>query len=222
MRRIRMLLLPLAAALTSGYWQQEVRAQGGPFINPVGAPMVEEYSWIYLEQPPPPPQIKIHDIITIEVDEKAEVIVNSRFNRQRQGAYLAELAEFVRIVDGGTKLVPAATSAPAIEAILTNRLQTIGQSTDLEGITYKIAATVVDIRPNGVLILEARKSIRTNQDFFEYRLTGEIASGMVSPTRAARTDSIANLRIERKQRGKVFDSTKINWGGRILDIISPF
>jgi len=198
-------------------------AQPGPLIDPAGAPMLQDYSWVYLEPAPPPPQIKVHDIITIEVDEKAEVIVNSRFNRQRNGTYTAELKEFVRLVnDGGLKVVPAAASQPTIDASLTNRLQTIGQSTDLEGITYKIAATVVDVLPNGTLVLEARKSIRTNQDFFEYRLTGRVDKGKITPTRSARTEDIAELRIERKQRGKVFDSTKVNWGGRILDTILPF
>ena len=199
-------------------------AQPGPYINPTGAPMMQDYSWIYLEPAPPPPQIKVHDIVTIEVDEKAEVIVNSRFNRQRNGSYTAELKEFIRLVnnDGYQKVVPAAASQPTVDATLTNRLQTIGQSTDLEGITYKIGATVVDILPNGTLVLEARKSIRTNQDFFEYRLTGRVDKAKISPTRSARTEDIAELRIERKQRGKVFDSTKVNWGGRILDTLLPF
>lgn len=199
-------------------------AQPGPFIDPAGAPLLQDYSWVYLEPAPPPPQIMVHDIITIEVDEKAEVLVNSRFNRQRNGAYTAQLKEFIRLVnnDGNIKVVPAATSEPTVDASLTNRLQTIGQSTDLEGITYKIAATVVDVMPNGTLVLEARKSIRTNQDYFEYRLTGRVDKAKISPTRTVRTEDIAELNVQRKQRGKVFDSTKVNWGGRILDTILPF
>lgn len=199
-------------------------AQPGPLIDPAGAPLLQDYSWVYLEPAPPPPQIMVHDIITIEVDEKAEVLVNSRFNRQRNGAYTAQLKEFIRLVnnDGNIKVVPAATSEPTVDASLTNRLQTIGQSTDLEGITYKIAATVVDVMPNGTLVLEARKSIRTNQDYFEYRLTGRVDKAKISPTRTVRTEDIAELNVQRKQRGKVFDSTKVNWGGRILDTILPF
>lgn len=183
---------------------------------------IREFSWIFVEAPPPPELIKVHDIITIEVDEKAEVIVNSRFNRQRNGSFAAELKEFVRIRSDGPTLENTAASEPGIEGNLQNRLQTIGQLTDLEGITYKIAATVVDVLPNGTIVLEARKSIRTNQDYFEYRLTGRIDKGRIRPDRTARTEDIAELKIERLQRGKVFDSTKTNWGTRILDIIFPF
>jgi flagellar L-ring protein precursor FlgH len=131
------------------------------------------------------------------------------------------LNDFVKIVSG-PQLIPAAANQPAIEGSLQNRLQTIGQGTDSEGITYKIAATVVDVLPNGTLVLEARKFVRSNQDYFEYRLTGRVDKGKVKPDRTARTEDIAELKIERIQRGKIFDSTKVNWGTRILDIIWPF
>src|SRR5688500_11035269 len=73
-------------------------AYGGAAPAPMYAPAlprpsVRDYSWIYIDAPPPPALIKVHDIITIEVDEKAEVTVNSRFNRQRNGSYQLALKE---------------------------------------------------------------------------------------------------------------------------------
>ncbi|MDX1969143.1 MAG: flagellar basal body L-ring protein FlgH [Planctomycetaceae bacterium] len=185
-------------------------------------PSIRDYSFIYIDAPPPPELIKVHDIITVEVDEKAEVIVNSRFNRQRNGSFTAQLKDFVRLRSDGPTLENTASTQPGIEGSLQNRLQTIGQLTDLEGITYKIAATVVDVLPNGTIVLEARKSIRTNQDFFEYRLTGRIDKAKIKPDRTARTEDIAELKIDRLQRGKVFDSTKTNWGTQFLDLVFPF
>ncbi len=193
----------------------------GPFVLSPTQSYVRDHSFIYIDAPPPPSLIKVHDILTIEVDEKAEVIINSRFNRQRNGSYKLELKDFVRVIPG-PKLVPANTDTPTIEGTLSNRLQTIGQGSDSEGITYKIAATVVDVLPNGTIVLEARKSIRTNQDVFEYRLTGRVDKGKIKPDRTARTEDLAELQIERIQRGKIFDSTKVNWGTRILDTLMPF
>jgi flagellar L-ring protein precursor FlgH len=196
-------------------------ALGPMLLDPVPV-QLPDYSWIAIEAPPLPSLIKVHDILTIEVDEKAEVIVNSRFNRQRNGAYKLELKDFIRVVTGPPQLLNASDNQPKIEGTLQNRLQTIGQATDQEGITYKIAATVVDVLPNGTIVLEARKSIRTNQDLFEYRLTGRVDKGKIRPDRTARTEDIAELQIERLQRGKIFDSTKTNWGTRLLDTLMPF
>lgn len=193
----------------------------GPFLMAPTQTMVRDHSFIFIDAPPAPSLIKVHDILTIEVDEKAEVIVNSRFNRQRNGSYKLELKDFVRLA-AGPKLLTASDNTPAIDSTMSNRLQTIGQGTDSEGITYKIAASVVDVMPNGTIVLEARKSIRTNQDLFEYRLTGRVDRGKIKPDRTARTEDIAELQIERKQLGKIFDSTKTGWGTRILDTIAPF
>lgn len=195
-------------------------AQGPPVIDYDDGPLMRDVSLVFVDVAPPPSEIKVHDIIMIEVDEKAEVIVNSRFNRQRNGAYTAALSQFIRFKNGN--LENAAENSPTIQGTLQNRLQALGTGTDSEGITYKIGATVVDVMPNGNLVLEARKSIQTNQDFFEYRLTGMVPSSAVKPDRSVRTEKFADLNIVRRQKGKIFDSTKVNWGTRILDIVTPF
>lgn len=187
---------------------------------PGGPPRVRNYSWIYID-PPPPREIKVHDIITIIVDEKSEVTVNSRFNRQRNGTLKAELKEFIRFNDDGN-LTNAADNEPTIDGQLRNRLQSTGQLVDQEGIRYRIAATVVDVLPNGNLVLEARKSIRTNQDVWEYSLTGVLPFDAVSPNNTALSEDIANLRINKRQRGKVYASTKRSWGIWLYDLFSPF
>ncbi len=201
-------------------WPGFLCAQGPPLIDMQDAPDIRELSWLYVDAPPPPPEIKVHDIIVIEVDEKAEVIVNSRFNRQRNGSFTAQLKSFIRLNDGN--LEPAALNAPSIEGTLQNRLQTIGTGTDTEGITYKIGATVVEVLPNGTIVVEARKTIHSNQDFFEYRLTGIVDKMAIKANRTVRTENFADLQIIRNQKGKIFDSTKVNWGTRVLDIIWPF
>ena len=71
---------------------------------------IRDYSWIYIDTPVPL-EIKLHDIVTIIVDEKSEVIMNSRFNRQRMSKLKAELKEFVRLGNRGN-LINAAVNAP--------------------------------------------------------------------------------------------------------------
>lgn len=192
----------------------------GPIL--IGPPRkrIRDYSWIYID-PPQPQEIKLHDIVNIIVDEKSEVIMNSKFNRQKISRLKAELKEFVRIGQSGN-LAPAALNAPTIDAQLQGTLNTTGQLTDQEGIKYRIAATVVGVLPNGVLQLEARKKIQTQDDISEYTLTGELRATDISPDNTASSENIANLNIVKQQKGRVYDSTKRNWGYRLYDLLSPF
>lgn len=182
---------------------------------------MQDYSRIFIAEVRPR-EIKVHDIITIVVNEKSEVTLNSRFIRQRQASLKAELKEFLRIGENGNLNTAATDNQPSIDATLSGRMQTNGSVTDSEGIRYRIAAMVVDIRPNGNLVLEAKKTFQQNEDLWEYSLTGILRVDDIQANNTALSENIATLDIKKHQRGKVFDSTKRPWGIRLYDWFSPF
>jgi len=181
---------------------------------------VRDYSWTYID-PPPPRLIRLHDIITITVDEKSEVTLRSGFDRQRTTNLEAELEEFIRFDDDGN-LANAAENEPTIDGNINERMRTLGRVTDQEGIRYRIAATVVNVLPNGVVVLEARKSIRTDRDLWQFTLTGKIRSEDINRDNTALSENIADLQIVKKRAGKVHESTKRRWGTRLFDMLWPF
>jgi flagellar L-ring protein precursor FlgH len=191
-----------------------------PDIPPHRPMPVRAYAWTYIDAPPPR-TILLHDIITILVDEKSELLISSRYNRQRNATFQAQLKEFLRI-DDNFDLATAAPSSPQINAQLRSRLQSSGDTTDREGIRYRIAATVVGVLPNGNVVLEARKQIRSSDGLWEYTLTGTIASRDIKSDYTAVSETIANLQIEKRQKGKVADSTQRPWGMWLYDKLSPF
>jgi flagellar L-ring protein precursor FlgH len=181
---------------------------------------LEDYGWLYIDAPQPR-EIAVNDIITIIVKEQARMSVDSRYNRNRTGTFKAELKEFLRLDDDGN-LANAAANQPTIDGNLTSRLQSTGQAAEREEIVYRIAATVMDVKPNGTLELSARKTIVANKELLEYELSGTLRAEDVNRDNTALSENIANLQILKKQRGKVFDATKRTWGVKVLDVIFPF
>lgn len=179
-----------------------------------------DMSWIHIDRPRPR-KIAVHDIITVIVDEKAEVLQNSRFNRQRNAILNAQLKEFIRI-DSKGNLNTAAEEGPGINGQLQSQLQSYGQGLSQEGMKYRIAATVVDVLPNGTLILEARKSIRTNGELWEYSLTGRIRTQDVAGNNTVATENVADLNIIKREHGKIQDSTKQGILSTLYDKLLPF
>ncbi len=193
----------------------------GPVFETTGpVRTIREYSRIHID-PVPRKEVKRHDIVTIIVDEKSEVIMNQKFNRQKNAGLKADLKSFVRLGENGN-LVNAAGNNPKIDGQLSGNLNASGLVTDQEGIKYRIAAKVADVKENGTILLEARKVIQTQDDVSEYTLTGEVRSIDINPDNTASSENIANLEIVKKQQGRVYNSTKRNWGVRLLDLISPF
>ena len=170
---------------------------------------------------PEPRVVQVHDIVTVLVDEKSEVVIQSRFDRRRTATLEAGINEFLRL-DAFGRLVPSATASPGADLEAGVRLQANGGATDAEGIRYRIAAEVVDVLPNGNVVLEARKKIRSNRDVWEYTLTGTIASEKIRRDMTAVSEDVAALKIEKRQSGKVYNSTNPGWGLRALDRMWPF
>jgi flagellar L-ring protein FlgH len=211
-------------------------APGPPMGGPVGPPsaydgrsdfftahpplMVRDFAWSFVDTPKPH-EVKVHDIITVTVKEAAQTDAKSTYNRQRNGQYTAELAQFIRVNAQGN-LDNAAQNSPEIDGELQSRLQSTGQVTESESMKYRIAATVVDILPNGNLVLEAHKSIVDNKDLWEYSLTGKVDPKRVSPDGSVLSENIADLSIAKHQHGKLHDSTKRAWFVQLYDWIGPF
>lgn len=181
---------------------------------------IRDMSWIYLDVPKPR-KILVHDIVTVIVSENSESTQNSRFNRQRNAQLQMQLRQFVRIDDKGN-LNTAAPASPQINGQLRSQLQSFGTAIDQEGLKYRIAATVVDVLPNGTLILEARKSITNNRDLWEYSLTGRIRSEDVLANNTVLSENVADMVIAKRDYGKVRDSTKRGILMTLYDWFLPF
>jgi flagellar L-ring protein precursor FlgH len=170
---------------------------------------------------PRPQTFKVGDVITVTVKETAETNARSTDNRPRNGQSTAQLTQFIRINAHGN-LDNAALNSPEIDAELQSRLQSTGQVTESESMKYRIGARVVDILPDGVLVLKAHKVSVDNKDLWEYTLTGKVDPKKVSPGGSVLTENIADLSIAKVVHGKLTDSTKRAWFIRLYDWLGPF
>ncbi|HEX4072038.1 MAG TPA: flagellar basal body L-ring protein FlgH [Planctomycetaceae bacterium] len=101
--------------------------------------------------------------------------------------------------------------------------QPIGSSVTENGsVTCRVAGMVVDVRPDGTLLLEARQSILDDNGLWKYTLTGRIHREDLSPDRTVLSERIADLQISKVQHGKLRDATKRAWFIHLYDWIGPF
>jgi flagellar L-ring protein precursor FlgH len=85
-----------------------------------------------------------------------------------------------------------------------------------------LTAEVVDIRPNGNLVIEAHKKIRNNNEIWEQSLSGVIRPQDVLPNNTVLSDKVMELSIDKRETGQIRDSYKRGWFTRWLDTYKPF
>jgi flagellar L-ring protein precursor FlgH len=86
----------------------------------------------------------------------------------------------------------------------------------------KLSGTVMEVLPNGHLVVEARKEIRINDETQEVLFSGTVAPEDLNENSEVPGERVMDLRIEFKGRGDVSDSIRQGWMAKILNKVKPF
>lgn len=163
------------------------------------------------------------DIMTvvIEIDEKAEISNSS--DRSRSGSDDLSITNLFGI--------PQRVDRNAdTDATLSNSVQTSSNSsssgdgsvTRREKLTLRVAATVVDVLPNGVLAINGTQEVRVNFELRELLVTGYVRPQDISRQNEITYDKIASARVSYGGRGQITDVQQPRYGQQILDAVLPF
>jgi flagellar L-ring protein precursor FlgH len=83
-----------------------------------------------------------------------------------------------------------------------------GQSTMSSNVTMNLAAQVIEVLPNGVLVVQAARDITLGNDRQTVFLRGLVRPGDLAPDNSIPSTSIANLEVEIKGKGAVADASR--------------
>ncbi len=86
----------------------------------------------------------------------------------------------------------------------------------------KIAATIVDVKPNGNLVLEAKRYIQTDEEKISMTLTGTVRPADVAVDNSVSSSNVADLAVTKTTKGIARDGQKRGWLVRLFQAISPF
>ena len=85
-----------------------------------------------------------------------------------------------------------------------------------------ITATVVDVLPNGHLIVTGEKQIGVNQNVDVLRFSGTVDPRALQPGSIVNSTQVANVRVESRGRGAQGESQTMGWLGRFFNTVTPF
>ena len=85
-----------------------------------------------------------------------------------------------------------------------------------------ITVTVVEVLPNGHLVVTGEKQIGVNQNVDVLRFSGTVDPRAVQPGSIVASTQVANARIESKGRGQQGEAQAMGWLGRFFMNVMPF
>lgn len=163
------------------------------------------------------------DILTvvIEIDDKAEI--SNSTGRSRAASDRMGIPSLFGIPQRINAELPAgANMADAFSANSSSDYQGNGSVSRKEKLTLRVAATIIETLPNGVLRIEGSQEVRVNFEIRELIVTGFVRPEDISRQNEITYDKIAGARISYGGRGQISDVQQPRYGQQVADIVLPY
>lgn len=163
------------------------------------------------------------DIMTvvIEIDESAEI--SNETDRSRSGSESLQVPQLGGLPQRIDEKLPDGASASDLVSITSSS----GSSGDgsvkrEEKLTLRVAATVIDVLPNGILSISGSQELRVNFELRELLVSGFVRPEDISRKNEITYDKIAQARVSYGGRGQITDVQQPRIGQQVLDAVLPF
>ncbi|MDD2900529.1 MAG: flagellar basal body L-ring protein FlgH [Desulfuromonadaceae bacterium] len=162
------------------------------------------------------------DIVTIVISETASASKEAKTGTSRDSSMSAGIPNLLGLEASSIVNKNFADLAKLISASSSSKFQGAGSTSRQENLKATITARVMDVHPNGNLMIEGRRNIKVNEEDQIIVLEGVVRSRDISPDNTINSIYIADARISYSGRGIISDRQSPGWLMNILDRIWPF
>ena len=217
-----------APAQTSslGAKQRRLRANQLPQVAARENPRIarnavfDRHAWISAS-PKKAKAFRIGDLITVIVREQRSFEAEADLETKKKITLDAQINEFIRLIDGGVGPTGFGRGRPGIDVTLNSKLKNEGDAEREDRLTMRLTAKIIDIKPNGVLVLEGRASIQYDADVSVMTVTGICRKEDVTADNTILSTQLADKSITVDNQGPLRDVTRRGWLFRMMDFLNP-
>ncbi|MDX2218635.1 MAG: flagellar basal body L-ring protein FlgH [Burkholderiales bacterium] len=157
----------------------------------------------------------IGDILTININERLSATQKSNSSVERAGGTSLDVPTLQGLP--GKRFLGAAVSATS-----ENKFEGKGEATSNNVFEGTITVTVIDLLPNGHLVVAGEKQIGINRDVQAMRVSGVVNPVTIMAGNTVSSTQVADARIEYRGRGAMNEAQSPGWLARFFMTVAPF
>ncbi len=245
LRALALLLALLALGGCANLFERLAAVGEEPELSPIDNPVEQPaYQPVSLPMPAQEPEIypanslwrqgarsffkdqrarTVGDVVTVQVTIADEATLSNETSRTRQNSDDLSASAFFGLESRLADVLPNAVD-PSNLVELESELEHGGRGNTArtEEIRLNIAAVVIQVLPNGNLVIQGRQEVRVNFEVRELYVAGVARPVDITPDNEIRHDQIAELRVAYGGRGQITDVQQPRYGAQVLDVILPY
>ncbi|BDR07085.1 flagellar basal body L-ring protein FlgH [Comamonas thiooxydans] len=161
----------------------------------------------------------VGDSVTVQIVERVSASQSTDSKVGRANELSTGITSLPLLRGGAEKTV---ADALTLGAESKNDFKGSGATSSNNTFTGSIATTVVDVLPNGHLVIAGEKQIGVNHNVDVLRFTGTVDPRSLRPGSTVASTQVANLRVESRSRGQAGEAQSIGWLSRFFLNVMPF
>jgi flagellar L-ring protein precursor FlgH len=220
-------LAGLCVAATNAHGQAQLRLKAQETLDAEGKPdtraSLRAVSRFIVESPKAK-AIEVHDLVTIIINESSKQSSQQKLDTKTDSGLNGSLKQFPNL-------------AKLLEAELTNGDSSPVASVDVSGgdnfkgdakyerndrFTDRISAVVIDVKPNGTLVLEARRTVTKDDEVQTVVLSGMCRREDVTNANSVLSSQLADMTLTVTNEGELNQANKPGWITRAFRTIFDF
>ncbi len=224
------LLMPgPAKAQSSSLYMQEAtppkpRLSAGGWVNRL-APTIGRDSFTAVSMPEPR-KFAVHDLVTIIVRESTQTDVTAELETEKEADVKGKISAFPRLTLSDLLDLQlrdnVISDPPEVGVKFEQDFEGSGDYKRKDTFVSRITARIIDVKPNGTLVLEAKKYIQSDKETLQMSMTGTCRKDDVRADNTVLSTQLADLHIVKSHDGEVRKSTKKGFLTKLLELIFNF
>ncbi len=172
--------------------------------------------------PVEPRLIQVNDLITVIVRHRLRYQSEARNKQESEWDVQSQLDAWFRFHDHRWVQQDFERGTPEISFRNQNDLENKGRADRKDIFETRVMAKVLDVKPNGNLIIVARSRVKIGEEAQLIQVTGECNKDDIGPDGSILSDKVFALEVLTENEGSMQDVANRGWLKRFLDEVKPF
>jgi flagellar L-ring protein precursor FlgH len=192
-----------------------------PLLEPSQA--LQPYSMMAV-LPPPPRTFEKQDLIQIIINETSVQKFEQKLDTNKEydlSGEIETLPDLVKLLE--LRLEPGERRPLAeVEVGGESEFKGDGKVERKDQVATRISARVIEVKPNGLLLLEARKTVQSDKESTTVVLSGLCRQEDVTVNNTVQSTQLADLVVRIENEGEARDAAKKGWISQVFDTVFAF
>lgn len=171
---------------------------------------------------------KIHDLVSVVVSISAQASTNEAADMEKKTDKVNfAIDQYLKLQKDEDNLLGVNVKGHkptdlGVDMNSDKKFEGGGGTDRTDTLRTRLSAEIVDIKPNGNLVIEARQKVTKQRETTMVTLSGLVRPQDVGPDNTVFSYNVADADIKYESSGPITDASKRGWLSKVLDKVWPF